>query len=178
VKYRFRERTYHQLLALDRDAWDTNVIDLAAPKLVIDRHQLNATFSQKLRPFETELTIAVGYGFTYNQDIFENDRSYREHAGSLRLEWWLVKDWTRFEAEVRGGGRDFIVRRVVPPVIPSPSSSPLLRHRFIDTSFLVWQQVVDHLAAVVEASWFDWGSSDPSESYRRFVIQAGVEASF
>jgi hypothetical protein len=177
VKYRFRERTYHQLLALDRRAWDTNLPDLTAPKLVIERHQVNTTVSQKLHPFETELTIALGYGFTYNLDIFANDRSYRENAGSLRIEWWLVKDWTRVEAEVRGGGRDFVVRRVVPPVIPSPSS-PLLRHRFIDVSFLVWQQVVEHLAAVVEVSWFDWGSSEPGESYRRLVAQGGIEASF
>lgn len=177
VKYRFRERRYKQLLALTRDG----AVDLVAPKLTLDRHQVNTTFSQKLRPFETEITITLGYGFTYNQDQFDNDRSYREHAGSLRVEWWLVKEWTRLEGELRGGARDFIVRQTdaAKDALGNPiESSVLLRHRFLDVSFLVWQQVIEHLAVVAEASWFGWNSSEHGESYRRFVFQAGLEGSF
>lgn len=183
VKYRWRERDYFVLRALSR----RGIPEPSAPRLTLERHQVNASFAQKVHPFETDLTVTLGYGFTYNQDTWRNDRSYREHAGSLRFEWWVVKETTRIETEIRGGARDFLVRRVTidPQRLHLPTiaqgavaTGHHLRHRFVDVSALVWQKIVDHIAVVAEVAWFDWASNEPLESYGRFVFQAGIEGSF
>ncbi|MBI3722699.1 hypothetical protein HY251_01900 [bacterium] len=172
VRYVFRERHYLQLRANLRDG----AFVREDPKLVLQRHQAIVSYSQRVEipsPFSKnpmQLSVVAGYTFTYNGDIFENDRSYREHSGSLRVEWWIVREWTRLELEVRGGTRSFLVRR-------APSQAGL-RQRFLDSSALLWQKVYDHVAIVGEVAWFLYDSTDPTESYGRFVGQLGIEVFF
>ena len=171
LRYIFRQREYSELIAQLRNG-DQSQGD---PTLELRRHQLKTSYSQKLELFDTVITATVGYSFTYNQDTFEGDRSYREHSGSARIEWWLKKDTTRFEAELRGGTRSFLIaqrQRANPSIEPQDQS-------YIDVSFLFWQKLIEHVALVGEIG-FDVYNSDDSliPSYRRVLVQLGVEASF
>ena len=166
MRYIFRERLYYAFPANLRDG-SSNPQD---PKLELRRHQVRTSYSQKLRFLDMELSLVGGYTFTYNKDTFQNDRSYREHAVSGRIEWWLIKDWTRLEVEIRGGTRSFLVRRT--------TLDQSLKQQFLDCSSLFWQQIIPHVALVAEAGWYIYHSTETSESYGRFIIQGGVEASF
>lgn len=166
LRFIFRDRFYYDFKAALRDG----AASPTDPKLELQRHQVRASYSQKLDVLGMQLLLVGGYTFTYNEDLFENDRSYREHALSGRLEWWLVKDWTRLEVEVRGGTRSFLVRRT--------TLDQSLKQRYLDASALFWQQLFPHVGAVAEVGWYIYHSTEVRESYGRFIVQAGLEASF
>ncbi len=167
LKYRFRRRDYRELSARERDG----SVAAFGPSLDLHRHQVNLTLFQDLRPAGLEVRLVVIGGFTYNRDLHQNDRSYRELSGSARAEVWLVPKKTRLDLSVRGVARDFLVRR------PS-SSSGLLRHRLVDGTVGIWQQVVGPLAVWADATAALWRSGDPLEGYERFILQAGLELSW
>jgi len=166
ARYVFREREYYEFRASTRGG-GASPLD---PKLELRRHQVRTSYSQKVDLFDMSFTVSGAYTFTFNQDVFRNDRSYREHALSGRLEWWPIPEWTRLEAEVRTGTRSFLVRRTL--------LDKALRQRYLDCSLLVWQKVFDHVAIVGEIGWYIYHSSDVRESYGRLLVQGGVEASF
>jgi hypothetical protein len=166
VRYIFRDREYFEFQAALRNGTSTP----SDPKLELQRHQVKTTYSQKVELFDMVFTAALGYTFTYNQDTFQNDRSYREHAISFRLEWWIVKEWTKLEFELRAGTRSFLVRRTI---LDQP-----LRQRYLDVSMLFSQKIIEHLSLVGELGWYIYHSDDPGDSYGRLLVQGGIEASF
>jgi hypothetical protein len=167
LKYRFRRRDYRELSARERDG----TVAVFAPSLDLHRHQVNLTLFQDVRPAGLELRLVAIGGFTYNRDLHRNDRSYRELSGSARAEVWLVPKKTRLDLAVRGVARDFLVRR------PSTSSG-LLRHRLIDGTVGIWQQLHGPLGVWADATAALWRSGDPLEGYERFILQAGLELSW
>jgi hypothetical protein len=172
VRYVFRYRSYFDLQANERDG-STAKTD---PTLRLDRHQVRTSFSQKLPDvFDLAFAVTVGYTFTYNRDTFQGDRSYREHAGSGRIECWVVRDWTRVELEVRGGLRGFLVPQ-------SARASPdtfAYQQSYVDSSFLFWQKIHGPLSLFAEAGYFIYHSDALKiPPYKRLLLQIGVEASF
>lgn len=166
LKYRFRRRDYRELRSRERDG----TIDPAAPHLDLVRHQLTLTWYQELTLGPTDLRLIASAGGAYNEDLHENDRSYREASVSLRAEWWPVREKTRFEATMRLLGRDFVVRR------PDDGSGGRLRHRLLDATVLVWQRLFDWpLAIYASASATVWSSRDLLEDYERFLFEGGLE---
>lgn len=169
LKYRFRRRDYRELSARDRDG----LVPIGgAPTLDLHRHQVNLTLFQDLKLSGQELRLVVGPGFTYNRDLFQDDRSYREVSGSLRVEWWPLPQRTRLDLSTRGVARDFVVRR-------PPGRSGLLRHRLVDVTLGCWQRLGELPVAVyAEGTAALWRSGDPLEGYERFIFEAGLEVVF
>lgn len=178
LKYRFRRRDYREFRARTRAA--STAPD--APRLDLERHQLDLTWYQGVELAGVRARLVAGVGAVYNRDLFENDRSYREASFTLSVECWVVPDATRLDVAVRGVGRDFLVRSTA-------LGSGHLRHRLLTVTLGVWQRVLGFreerarddwlsLAAFAEGAVAAWRSGDPDQDYDRFVLQAGVEASF
>jgi len=168
LKYRFRRRDYEEFPARGRDGTTSP----SPPRLDLFRHQLTLTYYQELDLGPVEARVILGLGVTYNQDLHENDRSYREGSASLRTEWWLIPDLTRLDVSLRLVARDFLVRRPV-------DQGGRLRHRLLDVSVGVWQRIDDWpLAVYASGGATVWRSGDPGEDYERFIVEAGLEASW
>lgn len=166
LKYRFRRRDYREFRARERDG----TLAPSSPHLDLFRHQLTLTWYHELTLGPTLLRLIASGGAAYNQDLHQNDRSYREASASLRAEWWIERGHTRLEATLRWLGRDFLVRR------PDSGSSGNLRHRLLDVTFLVWQRLGDlPLAVWASASATVWDSRDILEDYDRFIGEGGLE---
>lgn len=172
IRYVFRDRLYTELPANARDG----SVVAGDPKLELQRHQFLATFSQKLDLFGMRFVAQLGYTFTFNQDMFQNDRTYHENAVTAHLEWWPFPDWTELLVDLRGGNRAFLVRRTL--VRGDPLFGTRLEQNYLDVTVAFQQKIVEHISVVVEASWFIYESTDIRSSYERFVAQGGIEASF
>jgi hypothetical protein len=175
IRYVFRDRMYLFLPANSRDGTP----DKFNQNLELQRHQVQVSYQQKLEFLGTKLVAQVGYSFVFNNDVIAGDRDYREHDGSAKLEWWLVPDWTRFEAELRVGERHFLVRKASTQFpVPDGSGGPALGQDYLESSLLFWQKIFDHVSLVTEADYFIYRSKDLRSNYTRLVLQAGIEASF
>lgn len=166
LRYRFRRRDYRQLRARGR----SGVLEPDSPKLDLFRHQLSLSWYQELKLADWfDARVIASLGAVYNRDTFENDRSYRQLSASVRVEWWLIPDMTRFEAGVLTLARNFIVRQPA-------GQGGRLRHRLLDVSVEVWQRLGDLPLAVFAGAVISvWRSGDPQEDYDRYLMEGGLE---
>ncbi|MEZ6183410.1 MAG: hypothetical protein R3F62_00175 [Planctomycetota bacterium] len=168
LKYRFRRRDYRELRARGR----SGLIEPDSPRLDLFRHQLSLTFYQEFEVGEQRVRLIATVGGAYNDDLFQNDRSYREGSLALRAEWWVIPDRTRVDFGLRGVARNFLVRQ-------STESGGHLRHRLLSVSLGVWQQLGElPLAVYASGRATVWRSGDVGEDYDRYVGEGGVEVFF
>jgi hypothetical protein len=172
VRYVFRDRRYTELPANVRDG--TNVP--GDPLLELYRHQVITTFAQKVDVFGMRFVGQLGYTLTYNLDLFQNDRTYREDALTARLEWWPFPDWSELAFDLRASNRDFLVRRTLQR--GNPAFGTRLEQSYIEMTLSASQKIIEHVSIVGELSWYLYHSTDVRASYERFVAQGGIEASF
>jgi hypothetical protein len=166
LRYRLRRRDYRQLRARARDGG----LASDSPHLDLLRHQLSLSWYQELRLADwLEARVIAGVGYVYNQDTFQNDRSYRQLSASLRVEWWILPDLTRLEVGLISLGRNFLVRQPL-------GRGGHLRHRLLDLQAEIWQRLGDlPLAVFAAASVSVWRSGDPQEDYDRYLLEGGLE---
>lgn len=172
IRYVFRDRRYTELPADTRDG--TNVP--GDPHLEEYRHQLVATFAQKVEAAGMRFVAQIGYTLTYNLDLFQNDRTYREDAWTTHLEWWPFPDWTELAFDLRASNRDFLVRRTLQR--GNAAFGTRLEQSYVELTLSASQKIVEHVSIVGEISWYLYHSTDIRASYERFVAQGGIEASF